>query len=507
MHDVPGFDGTAPWAFRALARQQISAYPTITMTNGTVTAITPPSNSSNNSVLPRVFTIATLNGDTHCSRRVMLATGIRDILPNTPGIADLWGKVIYWCPWCDGWEHKDKPFGLISSFSTGAINSSITFAQTLNPGNVLLTNGTATAKAREEVGKSLPDWEARMKEWNVTLDDRVIEKFGPAPKPAPAIKNTGARKNKVRRADSPAIVNNKQESQHEEDEEGLEIFFSSTSSSDSENSTASKDSSSSSSSLALNAAKISPPIELSSTDLIHSTGLSTRIPDGDEAPKVSVDAHMQTSIQGIFAVGDMNSDGSTNVAHALWSAKGAVVYMHGELGRDYADEKAAAAAAAKMKMKQNGKKSKRDDDDGSSTQFTVIFRDAVDSLYNRALLAPSSSATTSKVKRAIENLWKRLSLPLSLTPREAFDSLQCGLLLVFQRLDCHRQEAEAQTEAEAQILEAEAEKWSLHLPPAGLEELKQRVRAREVQAREAAGGDGQEDPFAAAREMIAFMNE
>lgn len=88
MHDVIGNDGTAPSAFRTLARELISVYTSISMTNGTVTAIRAENNGS-------YFTTEDQDGEQYLSKKVILATGMKDILPNTPGLATAWGRGIY----------------------------------------------------------------------------------------------------------------------------------------------------------------------------------------------------------------------------------------------------------------------------------------------------------------------------------------------------------------------------------------------------------------------------
>ena len=306
MHDVPGNDGTPPSAFRALARQEILSYASVTLTNGTVTAIV-PSNHTNTTTTPP-FLIATLNRTMFISRRVILATGMRDILPLTPGIVAAWGKGLYWCSWCDGWEHKDKPYANLAPFSASAVNSTITNAQTLNPESVLLTNGTATASARALASQALPSWEERLKRYNITLDDRVIKSFG----------RVGGNASDY---DADFVVSF---------EDGGRLVR--------------------------NAVKASFPAELAST-LPKEMGLRLGMGAGgeEEEVKVMVDEHMESSRSGVFVVGDANSDGSTNVVHALWSAKRAVVHIHRGLGREYADELIAREKEKKKKKDEEGK--------------------------------------------------------------------------------------------------------------------------------------------------------
>ena len=88
MHDVLGNDGTVPSAFRALAREQIADYTSVSMKNGTVTSITSEENGT-------YFTTTDEMGEQYLSKQIVLATGMRDLLPDTPGLATGWGKGIY----------------------------------------------------------------------------------------------------------------------------------------------------------------------------------------------------------------------------------------------------------------------------------------------------------------------------------------------------------------------------------------------------------------------------
>lgn len=84
--------GVTPAYFRWLARKQILDYGTVDLVNGTVTKIQPEANNS-------YFTVsADYLGDnevTFTSRKVIRATGLRDLLPSTPGLRENWGKGIY----------------------------------------------------------------------------------------------------------------------------------------------------------------------------------------------------------------------------------------------------------------------------------------------------------------------------------------------------------------------------------------------------------------------------
>jgi thioredoxin reductase len=58
------------------------------------------------------FEVRDSNGEVYLSKRLLLATGVTDIVPDIPGMQELWGKGVYHCPFCDGFELCDKNIGL-----------------------------------------------------------------------------------------------------------------------------------------------------------------------------------------------------------------------------------------------------------------------------------------------------------------------------------------------------------------------------------------------------------
>lgn len=57
--------------------------------------------------------------DWHQTRRLLFASGVRDILPNVAGLRERWGQGVFHCPYCDGWEHQDTAIGVYGSGETG----------------------------------------------------------------------------------------------------------------------------------------------------------------------------------------------------------------------------------------------------------------------------------------------------------------------------------------------------------------------------------------------------
>ncbi|WP_309570043.1 NAD(P)/FAD-dependent oxidoreductase [Deinococcus sp.] len=53
------------------------------------------------------------------TRRVLFATGVRDLLPNVAGLRERWGHGVYHCPYCDGWEHHGRALGIYGRGQSG----------------------------------------------------------------------------------------------------------------------------------------------------------------------------------------------------------------------------------------------------------------------------------------------------------------------------------------------------------------------------------------------------
>jgi len=64
------------------------------------------------------FEVVLDSGEVIRTRLVLLASGVHDVLPEVPGLADLWGSAVFQCPYCDGWELRDRALGLLGSWRT-----------------------------------------------------------------------------------------------------------------------------------------------------------------------------------------------------------------------------------------------------------------------------------------------------------------------------------------------------------------------------------------------------
>jgi thioredoxin reductase len=93
-HGFLGRDGASAAGIVAEARAQLLAYPTVTWRDGEATAATGASNG---------FAL-TLGAEMVEGRRLVLAIGVADELPAIPGLAERWGKSVFHCPYCHGYE-------------------------------------------------------------------------------------------------------------------------------------------------------------------------------------------------------------------------------------------------------------------------------------------------------------------------------------------------------------------------------------------------------------------
>ncbi|RUV37942.1 NAD(P)/FAD-dependent oxidoreductase, partial [Mesorhizobium sp. M7A.F.Ca.MR.228.00.0.0] len=100
-------DGRAPGAILADARRQLLAYPTARVVDGRADKAVAAGSSD--------FEITTDGDETFGAARLVLATGVRDILPEVAGLAELWGRSVLHCPYCHGYEVSGGPLGVLAT--------------------------------------------------------------------------------------------------------------------------------------------------------------------------------------------------------------------------------------------------------------------------------------------------------------------------------------------------------------------------------------------------------
>lgn len=103
VHNFLTRDGTPPDEMRRVAREQLAHYPNVEVRDTPVEAIEGARGS---------FRVSA-GGATVEARRILLATGLIDELPAIEGARELWGRSIFQCPYCHGWEVQDKRWGYL----------------------------------------------------------------------------------------------------------------------------------------------------------------------------------------------------------------------------------------------------------------------------------------------------------------------------------------------------------------------------------------------------------
>lgn len=276
-HDVIGSDGISPSLFRKKAREQIARYPTAFIQNETVTSISRSNNGS-------VFVTTISRGRQYTSRKIVLATGIKDILPNMPGIDVAWGSGIYWCTWCDGWEHRDQPLGILVSLPD--VIDRVLQVKNLNNDIITFVNGSDTPDNRAILDGTSPGWQNNLARLGVKLENRTV--IG------------------IERLQDGSIIKN--ETSWEEFDKFHVILDDGT--------------------------QVQRGALLMSFPKRQHSYLGEKLGVKLENERIVVDKSNMRAAPGVWGVGDANNDGTTNVPHALYTGKKAGVNAHFELARE-----------------------------------------------------------------------------------------------------------------------------------------------------------------------------
>ncbi|AUZ88591.1 thioredoxin reductase [Arthrobacter agilis] len=107
-YGFPTRDGTPPEHLVALAREDLGPYGVDFLDDRAERAVD----------TARGWSIGTAGGRTVEGRQLVIASGLRDILPDIPGAREAWGRGLLQCPYCHGWEVRDQALGVLGSAPT-----------------------------------------------------------------------------------------------------------------------------------------------------------------------------------------------------------------------------------------------------------------------------------------------------------------------------------------------------------------------------------------------------
>ncbi len=105
-------DGMPPTELLAVARGEVSVYGVELLEDRVVE-------------IESGFVVHLAGGRQLSARRILLATGARDELPNIPGVRERWGRDLLHCPYCHGWEVRDQPIAVLGTHPAAVLHAQL----------------------------------------------------------------------------------------------------------------------------------------------------------------------------------------------------------------------------------------------------------------------------------------------------------------------------------------------------------------------------------------------
>jgi thioredoxin reductase len=136
MHGFLSRDGMAPHDLVAAGRAEVAGYGG-SLIDDTVVDVAPG------------FHVRLASGSPLRARRVLVATGLRDELPEVPGVGERWGRDLLHCPYCHGYEVRDQPLGVLGG-SPEAVQHALLVRQ-WSPDIVLFPHTDAVGPEQREL--------------------------------------------------------------------------------------------------------------------------------------------------------------------------------------------------------------------------------------------------------------------------------------------------------------------------------------------------------------------
>lgn len=116
VHNYLGQEGASPFDLVRTGRAEVARYG-VTVTDGRVVSASAAPVTDGD---PLGFHLTLDSGEVVSARRVVIAGGGVDVLPDVPGLAEHWGRGVVHCPFCHGWEVRDRRIGVLVATPAGA---------------------------------------------------------------------------------------------------------------------------------------------------------------------------------------------------------------------------------------------------------------------------------------------------------------------------------------------------------------------------------------------------
>jgi thioredoxin reductase len=114
-HGFLGQDGVDPGIVAERGKSEILTYPTVTWRDEEATSARPAGDA---------FVVTTQSGEVH-AQRLVLATGVVDELPPVPGLRERWGRTVFHCPYCHGYELNRGPLAVLATSEHSFIQAAL----------------------------------------------------------------------------------------------------------------------------------------------------------------------------------------------------------------------------------------------------------------------------------------------------------------------------------------------------------------------------------------------
>jgi len=112
-HEAHGFltrDGVAPGELLRLGREEVTGYGVSLLDDRVVS-------------VAGGFTVTLESGRELAAKKLLVTAGLRDELPDVPGVAELWGDQVHFCPYCHGYEVHDDQVGVVADGPLGVVKA------------------------------------------------------------------------------------------------------------------------------------------------------------------------------------------------------------------------------------------------------------------------------------------------------------------------------------------------------------------------------------------------
>jgi thioredoxin reductase len=157
MGGMLGFDGNPPQDLYSKGRAELAKYPSIEFRAARVTSASTGEHG---------FELHLDDGSSEASSKLLLAMGTDYRPPQLPGVEERWGRSVFHCPFCHGWEVRDRPLGVLDSSGRGVERALL--LRFWSDDVTLFTDGPADIEPRDQ---------ERLAAAGVRLEERSVERL------------------------------------------------------------------------------------------------------------------------------------------------------------------------------------------------------------------------------------------------------------------------------------------------------------------------------------------